>query len=117
MRDREQVLQLSRKIGFLTGEESQRMNDAHVSAVMVVGEPFAKKGKYNFGEQNVTERIHKLIPIMLKDRLTPPPQEVYSLHRKLAGAFLICAKLNSNIFIYDAFWEIHDKFQQKWKTE
>jgi len=64
--DRQTVLEQSRKIGFLTGEETHTMNDAHVSAVMVLGEPFSSPKPYDFGSQDVTLRIQQYVPIMLK---------------------------------------------------
>ena len=45
----------------------------------------------------MTEKVYKLMPIMLKNRLKSPPSEVYSLHRKLSGIYLFLLK---NIIIY-----------------
>ena len=38
--DRELVYEKSVELGFLTGAESQKMKDAHVDSVMIVGEPY-----------------------------------------------------------------------------
>lgn len=73
------------------------MQQAHVEAVMILGEPFALDGEFDFATQDTTRRIQQLLPVMMENRLTPPPEETYSLHRKMSGAFLLCAKLRAKI--------------------
>ncbi|CAF0810274.1 unnamed protein product [Didymodactylos carnosus] len=107
----ERVLKLSTEGGFLTGYETKEMEEAHVRAVMILGEGFRTYEPFDFGIQNTTQNIHRLLPVMLKHRLTPPPEETYSLHRKMAGAFLLCSKLRSKIHCKPIFEKIWAEYQ------
>jgi aarF domain-containing kinase len=109
--DRVGVLEGSRKMGFLTGFESKVMEKAHVDAVMILGEAFAKNVPFDFSHQSTASRIHALMPVMLKHRLTPPPEETYSLHRKMAGCFLLCTKLGALIECKSIFDEVYGRYQ------
>nr|XP_031829560.1 atypical kinase COQ8B, mitochondrial isoform X1 [Nomia melanderi]XP_031829561.1 atypical kinase COQ8B, mitochondrial isoform X1 [Nomia melanderi]XP_031829562.1 atypical kinase COQ8B, mitochondrial isoform X1 [Nomia melanderi]XP_031829563.1 atypical kinase COQ8B, mitochondrial isoform X1 [Nomia melanderi]XP_031829564.1 atypical kinase COQ8B, mitochondrial isoform X1 [Nomia melanderi] len=110
--DRMTVLNLSRDMGFLTGYESKIMEEAHVDAVMVLGQIFDKNNKYyDFGGQDVTKRMQSLVPTILDNRLCPPPEEIYSLHRKLSGIFLLCAKLKVKINCRDMFHEVYANYK------
>ncbi|KAL0132178.1 hypothetical protein PUN28_000152 [Cardiocondyla obscurior] len=110
--NRNKVLQLSQEMKFLTGYESKIMEDAHVDAVMILGQVFNNKHEYyDFGGQDVTKRIQALVPTIINHRLCPPPEEIYSLHRKLSGIFLLCAKLRAKINCRDMFREIYASYK------
>lgn len=49
--DREGVLKISRDMRFLTGYETKQMEEAHVDAVMILGEMFRYDGQFDFGKQ------------------------------------------------------------------
>ncbi|XP_069918283.1 atypical kinase COQ8B, mitochondrial isoform X4 [Oryctolagus cuniculus] len=108
--DRDRVLQKSRDLRFLTGFETKAFSDAHVEAVMILGEPFAAQGPYDFGAGATAHRIQGLIPVLLRHRLRPPPEETYALHRKLAGAFLACARLRAHIACRDLFQDTYHHY-------
>ncbi|THY92380.1 ABC1-domain-containing protein [Aureobasidium pullulans] len=98
--DRTACRDLSIKLGYLTGAESDAMLTAHVDSILTLAEPF-DSGRasefYDFKNQTITDRVREKIGLMVRERLAPPPEETYSLHRKLSGAFLLCARLGANV--------------------
>jgi len=107
-------------LGFLTGEENREMINAHYGGVMIVGEPFRTSHPdelYNFGTADFTEKVVKLLPTMSKHRLTPPPQEVYSLHKKVVGTYLMCIKLKAQVPARRIFEETYENWQRLKRNE
>ena len=95
--DEDAVLASSIKLGFLTGEESSEMIAAHLEAGLKVGEPFADRSVYDFSNSDMSKSLSKHGAVFLRDRLTPPPRGIYSLHRKLSGAFMLCVRIGAKI--------------------
>ncbi|EGG01716.1 uncharacterized protein MELLADRAFT_117744 [Melampsora larici-populina 98AG31] len=113
--NREDCVVWSEKIGYFTGHESKEMQDAHFRSLSALGEPFrAKAGPYDFATQTVTDRVRAEVPLMIRERLTPPPIETYSLNRKLSGAFLLCSRLGSQIDCHQLLQTVLQD-REKWK--
>ncbi|KAI9207211.1 ABC1 family-domain-containing protein [Polychytrium aggregatum] len=102
----------SEQLGFLTGLESETMQRAHVESILALAEPFRQDGAglFDFDRQDITNRVRGQIPVMLRERLTPPPDETYSLHRKLSGFFLLSSKLRAKIDCKSVFAEFHRSY-------
>ncbi|KAJ4413004.1 hypothetical protein N0V85_003596 [Neurospora sp. IMI 360204] len=109
--DRAAVKSLSEELGYLTGHESRAMLEAHITSVVTLAEPFLQSAPevYDFRDQTITERVKEQIPVMIHERLAPPPEETYSLHRKLSGAFLLCARLGSRVRCREMFEKALEK--------
>lgn len=60
--------------------------------------------------QDITRRIHTLIPVILANRLKSPPEETYSLHRKLSGAYLLATKLKAVVSCGPLFKFINESY-------
>lgn len=87
------------------------MEEAHVDTVMILGEVFREgTGEFDFGAQDTTKRIQRLVPTILTHRLCPPPEEIYSLHRKLSGVFLLCSKLKVKMDCRQMFLNVYDGY-------
>ncbi|CAM9917120.1 unnamed protein product [Choristocarpus tenellus] len=112
-KDEATITKVSKELHFLTGDESPSMMEAHVQAGLVVGEPFANKDgvPFDFHGSNITTRLSQHGDTFMKHRLTPPPREAYSLHRKLAGAFLMSIKLEAKIPCRDILERAHTQYE------
>ncbi|PGH02688.1 Atypical/ABC1/ABC1-A protein kinase [Helicocarpus griseus UAMH5409] len=111
--DRDTCRELSIKLGYLTGFESQAMVNTHITSILTLSEPFMASSPdvYDFSDQTITDRVREMIPLMLRERLAPPPEETYSLHRKLSGAFLLCARLGSRVRCKELFENALEKVE------
>ncbi|XP_063588561.1 uncharacterized protein LOC134765719 isoform X2 [Penaeus indicus] len=109
--NREKIYEYSKQLGFLTGHEAKVMIDAHIDAVMILGEAFQEDKLFHFGAQDTTYRIQHLVPVMLSHRMCAPPEESYSLHRKMSGVFLLCARLNGQVNCKPLFEEAFDGYK------
>lgn len=84
------------------------MIDAHVASMQAIAEPFQVE-EYDFTNQTITDRVRAQIPVMLRKRLTPPPDQTYSLNRKLSGSFLLCARLGATVRCKELFEDVLDR--------
>ena len=105
-RDEKTLIDESIRMGFLTGDESAVMMEAHKLSGFCLGEPFQSYEPYDFKSSRITSRISEHGAVFLKHRLTPPPEEVYTLHRKLAGAYNLCIKIGAKISCRDLLDEM-----------
>jgi aarF domain-containing kinase len=94
-RDEATLMEQSHIMGFLTGKENAAMLRAHKLSGFTVGEPFWKDEAFDFRASRISERMGEHTSVFLQHRLTAPPEEVYTLHRKLAGAYMLCIKLGA----------------------
>lgn len=87
------------------------MEESHIDAVMILGEIFQSIEPFDFAVQKTTKKIQQLVPTMVKHRLCPPPEEIYSLHRKLSGVFLLCSKLKVKLQCRPIFEELYSRYK------
>jgi aarF domain-containing kinase len=100
-RDEATLLSQSHRMEFLTGEENAEMKVAHLQSGFTVGEPFQRDAPFDFQASRISTRMSEHTAVFLQHRLTAPPAEVYTLHRKLAGAYMLCIHLGAIVTCRD----------------
>ncbi|SBT48294.1 ABC1 family, putative [Plasmodium ovale wallikeri] len=108
--DESKIYHYSYMLNFFTGKENDDMKKSHIKSVILVGEPF-KSNLYDFGKNDLAKQIYKLLPKIIYNRLTPPRSEIYTLHRKLSGSYLICMKLKARVNAAHIFNSIYNNYK------
>ncbi|XP_031621626.1 atypical kinase COQ8B, mitochondrial-like [Contarinia nasturtii] len=107
--DRDKLYELLIKMKFLTEDDSEVLVEAHMNAAMMFGEIFRNDGDFDFGEENLSERLSVEVAKMIEQRMSPPPEEVYSINRKISGIVSLCSKLNIKINCRQIYNEIIER--------
>jgi aarF domain-containing kinase len=91
------------------------MLQAHLNAFFHLSMPFRPQFPiFDFAMAGrVSDQVKSDIPVMLRERLTPPPDETYSLHRKLSGLFLLCGKLKARIKCAQEFEKVYALYKTR----
>jgi predicted unusual protein kinase regulating ubiquinone biosynthesis (AarF/ABC1/UbiB family) len=97
--DRRRVRELAIEIGYVGDGEADAAIEAAVDVIMLVCEPLRHRGAYDFGASDLPARARELgLDLAFRHGLlrAPPPETLF-LHRKLAGAYLLCARIGARV--------------------
>ncbi|MEW5892520.1 MAG: AarF/ABC1/UbiB kinase family protein [Pseudomonadota bacterium] len=85
--------------GYLTEADPPERQRAVTELFLLVGEPARQPGPYDFGASDLTLRLRDSSYMVGFDQglWRPPPADLIFLHRKLAGSFLLCARLKARV--------------------
>jgi predicted unusual protein kinase regulating ubiquinone biosynthesis (AarF/ABC1/UbiB family) len=86
-------------IGYVAADDSPERVQAAVEVIMLVCEPLRHRGRYDFAASGLAARARTLgIDLAFRrGLLRAPPAETMFLHRKLAGSFLLLARIGARI--------------------
>lgn len=101
-RDRPALARAAEEIGFVHADERRDRVDGLVDFFLIACEPFRHRGLYDFGNTDLPPRVRAAGVEVTARRglLRPPPPDTLFIHRKLAGTFLICARLGARLNVH-----------------
>lgn len=85
--------------GWVGPEDAPRQIRGLADFIVAVAEPLRTVRPYDYGTSDLAERAQALgMELTFAEGLRrPPPPELVFIHRKLAGTFLLCARLGARI--------------------
>jgi len=86
-------------IGYIAAEDPPERVRAAVEMILLVCEPLRHRGRYDFAASGLAARARDLgFELAVRRRLLrAPPAETIFLHRKLAGSFLVLARIGARV--------------------
>lgn len=88
-------------IGYFSQVMSQQQIDTVMDLFMMACEPLCQSGLYDFAASNLPRRMHDAGMALALDRdyWHTPPIDALFVHRKLAGMYLLAARLKARVDI------------------
>jgi predicted unusual protein kinase regulating ubiquinone biosynthesis (AarF/ABC1/UbiB family) len=97
--DLDAVARHAAAIGYVAADDPPERVRAAVDMILLVCEPLCHRGRYDFAASGLAARARALAFELAVRRglLRAPPPETMFLHRKLAGSFLLLARIGAKI--------------------
>ncbi|WP_421862084.1 ABC1 kinase family protein [Motiliproteus sp.] len=97
--DLQQIENHAGDLGYLRADEAQVYRHGLSQMINTVAEPFRHQGPYDFAASDLSQRVADIaIDLRVQQRyLHLPPTDVLFLHRKIAGTYLLCARLRAQV--------------------
>ncbi len=98
-RDLPGIVEQATRVGYLRSDDDFNFRMAIADLIQTAAEPAMVQGRYDFGASDLSRRLtDKLMYLRgLHGSQTIPPVDVLFLHRKLAGIYLLCARVGARI--------------------
>lgn len=100
-KDRATMYEAAAEIGYFGLEMNQQQTDTVMDLFEMACEPLCHIGAYDFAASTLPKRMHDLGMTLALDRdfWHTPPIDALFLHRKLAGMYLLAARLRAKVDI------------------
>jgi predicted unusual protein kinase regulating ubiquinone biosynthesis (AarF/ABC1/UbiB family) len=97
--DRAGIERGARAIGYIAGDATPEVSQAAVDVIALVCEPICTAGAYDYGASDLPRRAREfgLDLAFKRGLLRMPPADTLFLHRKLAGVYLLLARLGARV--------------------
>ncbi|MCL1141364.1 ABC1 kinase family protein [Shewanella gaetbuli] len=108
--DRAQIINAAEKIGFFQDNISPTQQAAIADIFMLACEPLRYNGAYDFAASQLAKRVTQAAKVMStqQEHWHTPPMDAIFVHRKLAGIYLLAAKLNAKVDVTALFTDHQD---------
>lgn len=99
--DRDKVRATARDVGFIGERDSEAQAAGVVDLMLLCSEPLRHAGPYDFGHSDLFGRAYTNGREQYMDNgfASAPPADILLLQRKLAGVFMLAARLRARIDI------------------
>jgi predicted unusual protein kinase regulating ubiquinone biosynthesis (AarF/ABC1/UbiB family) len=97
------MIEIAQKIGFFNPEISAAHRGQILDMMRLVFTTLVANQRFEFSDQMVAKQLQAMGFALVEDGFIPPPLpiEVLLLHRKIAGIFLLCARLSASVDVAD----------------
>lgn len=97
--DLQAIIDAAIGVGYLDREDAFNFRMAIADLVRTAAEPARHNGHYDFSRSQLAQRLgQKLFYLRNRDEFQRlPPADVLFLHRKLAGIYLLCARIHARV--------------------